>query len=504
MSADTTTTRSTGLGIETNGINVIAESERGGRPAELFWPWAASNISILGMSWGAYVLGFGISLWQGLLAGLLGVVGSFLLVGLVAIAGKRGSAPTLTLSRAPFGIHGNVLPGLVSYLLLVGWEVALVSIGTFASSTVFTRLGWGGGDATKVVAFLVVVAVIVGAGILGFEAIMKLQKWLTIATVVATVVFIALTARYVDLGAATGAAGGSTTAVIGATLLVFTGFGIGWTNCAADYSRYLPRSASSRGIVGWTTAGASVPVVVLVVWGLLLCASDPELAKALGSDPVGGLTVLVPTWFLVPFFLVAIAGLVSGAVLDIYSSGLSLLAIGLRVPRWSAAALDGVLMILGSIYVIWFAADFLGPFQGFLITLGTPLAAWCGIFLADLLLRRRAYDPEKLYDAGARDGYGSVNVVAVLLLLVASVVGLGLVTNGYASWLSWQGYLLGPLGLGGKEGTWAFANIGVVVALVIGFVGYLVTQRAVVRRQEAGSSGREAVPATPAPDATTV
>ncbi|HYO39104.1 MAG TPA: cytosine permease [Nocardioidaceae bacterium] len=471
--------------VESNGINVIDESERKGRPNQLFWPWAASNISILGMAWGAYVLGFGVNLWQGIAAGMLGVIGSFTLVGLVAIAGKRGSAPTLTLSRAPFGIRGNILPGLVSYLLLVGWEIALVSIGTFASATVFTRLGWGGGDLTKVVAFLLIVAIIVVAGILGFDAIMRLQKWLTIATIVATVVFMVLTAKYVDLSAATSGGSGGLTSFLGATLLVFTGFGIGWTNCGADYSRYLPRRSSSPGIVGWTTAGASLPVVVLVVWGLLLCASDEQLAGALGSDPVGGLTALVPTWFLVPFFLVAVAGLISGAILDLYSSGLTLLAVGLRVPRWAAAGLDGVLMILGSIYVIWFAADFLGPFQGFLITLGVPLAAWCGIFLADLLLRRRDYDPVKLFDAGAPQGYGSFNVVPVLLLVAATVVGLGLVTNTYAQWLSWQGYLLGPVGLGGKEGDWAFANIGVVVALAIGFLGYLGTQAGAVRRSEA-------------------
>ena len=120
MSSSTTTSqpaaKSPGLGIEANGINVIDESERKGTPSQLFWPWAASNISILGMAWGAYVLSFGVSLWQGLVAGAAGVLGSFLLVGLVAIAGKRGSAPTLTLSRAAFGIRGNIVPGVVSYL----------------------------------------------------------------------------------------------------------------------------------------------------------------------------------------------------------------------------------------------------------------------------------------------------------------------------------------------------------------------------------------------------
>ncbi len=198
---------------------------------------------------------------------------------------------------------------------------------------------------------------------------------------------------------------------------------------------------------------------------------------------MGGLTTLVPTWFLVPFFLVAIAGLVSGAVLDIYSSGLTLLAIGLRAPRWAAAGLDGVLMVLGSIYVVWFASDF-RPYQGMLITLGTPLAGWCGIFLADLLLRSREYDPDKLYDAAAPDEYGSVNLASVLVVVVASAVGLGLVTNGYAGWLSWQGYLLGPVGLGGRTGDWAFANVGVLAALLLGFLGYLVTGARAVRRQE--------------------
>ena len=470
--------------IETNGINVIDESERKGRPVDLAWPWAASNISILGMSWGAFVLSMGVNIWQGMAAALLGVLGSFLLVGLASIAGKRGSAPTLTLSRAAFGQRGNLLPGLVSYLLLVGWEVALVSIGTLASSTVFGRLGFGGGDLTKVVTFAGIVAVIVGAGILGFDTIMRLQKWLTLATVVATLGFMVLTIDDIDLGTAADAPAGGLTAFIGATLLVFTGFGIGWTNCAADYSRYLPRSASSRGIVGWTTAGASVPVVILVLWGLLLCASDEDLTNAMFTDPVGALVTLVPDWYLVPFFLVALAGLIAGAVLDLYSSGLTLLAIGIKVPRWQAASIDGVLMILGSIYVVWFATDFLGPFQGFLITLGVPLAAWCGIFLADLALRRGDYDPDKLFDADDTRGYGSADPVSVPLMVVATLAGWGLVTNTYAGWLDWQGYLLGPLGLGGKDGEWAFANVGVLVALVLGFVVAYFARRGTVVRHE--------------------
>ena len=49
-------------------------------------------------------------------------------------------------------------------------------------------------------------------------------------------------------------------------------------------------------------------------------------------------------------------------------------------------------MILGSIYVVFLATDFFGPFQAFLITLGVPIAAWCGVFLADLAAASRDYD----------------------------------------------------------------------------------------------------------------
>src|SRR3954452_6028099 len=141
---------SPGLGIEANGINVIDESERKGVPAQLFWPWCASNVSVLAVSYGSFVLGFGLSLTQAIVASVVGAVLSFLLVGLVSIAGKRGSAPTLVLSRAAFGRFGNTVPGVVSYLLLVGWETVLVSLATLATATVFGRLGWGDGNLTKV------------------------------------------------------------------------------------------------------------------------------------------------------------------------------------------------------------------------------------------------------------------------------------------------------------------------------------------------------------------
>src|SRR5205823_349515 len=81
--------------IETNGINPIPESERHGRPFDLFWVWCGANISILGVTYGAFLLFQGLNLWQAIVAGVIGCVLSFVLVGYVSLAGKLGSAPTL-------------------------------------------------------------------------------------------------------------------------------------------------------------------------------------------------------------------------------------------------------------------------------------------------------------------------------------------------------------------------------------------------------------------------
>ncbi|MEU9481026.1 cytosine permease [Streptomyces sp. NPDC048191] len=469
--------------VETHGLDVIGDAERKGSPRTLFWPWFGANVSVLGLSYGAFAFGFGISFWQALVAGLLGIVASFLLCGFIAVAGKRGSAPTMVLSRAAYGVRGNKLPSVISWMLTVGWETVLTALATMATATVFDRLGWGGGTETKVVALIVVAVLTVVGGVMGFDLIMRLQTAITVITGVLTLVYVALVADHIHWGTVSALPSGSAQEFIGALVFMMTGFGLGWVNAAADYSRYLPRSSSSRGVIGWTTFGASVAPLLLLVFGLLLAGSSQKLSTAIAADPIGALTTILPTWFLVPFAVVAVLGLVGGAVLDIYSSGLALLSAGLPVPRYLAAFLDGVLMIAGSVYIVFFADDFLGQFMGFLTTLGVPIAAWCGIVLADLTLRRRDYDDADLYRRHGR--YGDIPLPPLLLTLGATAVGWGLVTNSAASWLTWQGYLLGPLGLGGRSGAWAYANLGVLVALALAFLGTLLPGRGRVRAQEA-------------------
>ena len=469
------------INLEMNSINFIKEGERGGKPSSLFWPWCGANVSLLALSFGAFFLGFGISFSQVAVAAFLSVVLSFVLVGVSSLAGKKSNAPTMTLSRAAFGVRGNIVPGLLSYLIFVGWETVLVSLATLATETIFARLGHMDHNLARIIGFVVAVSLTVFGGVLGFHVIMKLQKWLTIATAAMTIGYIALTVNHIDWSKVSAIHGGSLQGFIGAIVFGITGVGLGWVNSAADYSRYLPRNTSSKAVVGWTVFGSSLVPVMLIIYGSLLAGSSKGLSDQISADPVGALTTILPTWYLIPFAIVAVLGLIGGAILDLYSSGLALVSIGLPVRRHVAASIDATIMLFGTIYIVWHASNFIGPFQGFLITLGVPIAVWSAIFVADVLMRKRDYAEAELFQPTGR--YGAWNVRSIALTVIGSIIGWGFVTNPFASWLSWQGYFMNSIG--GKNGPWGGANLGVIVALIVGFVGHILLARGAIKAQEA-------------------
>ena len=250
------------LAVEMAGLDVIPESDRKGKPSDLFMPWFAANISVLGISWGSWVLGFGLSLAQAVVVSVVGVALSFLVCGLIAIAGKRGSAPTLVLSRAAFGFNGNRISAAISWILTVGWETFLAIMAVQATATVMGALGFTNHVVAQIIALVLVVVLAAGSGILGFEAIMKVQTWITWATAALTIVYLVLVAPTIDFAVLSSRPSAPLTAVLGAGCMLLVGFGFGWINAAADYSRYLPRAASTKGVVGWTTVGAALPTVI--------------------------------------------------------------------------------------------------------------------------------------------------------------------------------------------------------------------------------------------------
>ncbi|MEU5236047.1 purine-cytosine permease family protein [Streptomyces lydicus] len=459
--------------VERNGINAVPESERHGTPRSLFWPWAASGLSLLSVAYGIYLMGLGLSPWPAIVTGTLGYVLSFVLVGLVSVAGVRTGAPTMVIGRASFGLQGNKLPTLFSYVSNVGWETVLVALSSLGGAAVLARVAPGlfarpdGRTPTtgaQALCFVVTAVVVVVVGIYGHALIMRVQKYLTAAITALTVVYMVLMADRLDWSALGDGRPADLGRSVGGVVFAMTLLGLGWVNCAADYSRYLPRTSSGRAVTGWTTLGGVLPPLVLLVFGVLLNAGDPKLAAAAAADPVGALAAQLPTWFLVPYLLTAIGGFASGAIMDIYSSGMSMLALGIPLRRHLAVLVDGVLMAFGGWYVLFVSPSFFATFQAFLSVIGVAMAAWTAVFLVEQWRRR--------HTGFALRTARAVGWPAVLSLVAGTAVGLGLITSADPNIAKAVGFLLTD---SAARGTLGAMNLGVVVALAVAGALYACT-----------------------------
>ena len=126
--------------IEVNGVNPVPDSERYGKPSDLFPVWFSWNISIFGITLGIYVFGLGLSVWQAIAAGVIGYFLSCSFVGILAVGSVRTGLPTLVQSRFAFGYHGNKIPTFFGYVANMGWKVSLLSMATTTLADLVTKL----------------------------------------------------------------------------------------------------------------------------------------------------------------------------------------------------------------------------------------------------------------------------------------------------------------------------------------------------------------------------
>lgn len=414
--------------FEQRGIEPVPVDERHGRPLQLFWVWFAANISILGIPLGATLVALGLNLWQAITVAVIGAFGSFALVGLVSIAGRRGGAPSLTLSRAVFGVRGNIAPTLVSLTSRLGWETVNTTTAAFALLSLSALLLGTDPDAHSVpalaiVCILIFVALTVAVSGMGHAVLLTVQKyatWIFGALNIFVAVFLLAT---VDWSAVAAAPAGPVVAMVVGVGIIAGGTGIGWANAGADMSRYQSPAVRGGALVASASAGAGIPLVLLIGMGSLLSTGDPTLGSA--SDPVAAIRGMLPEWVAVPYLIAAFGGLLLSNHLSVYSAGLTTLTLGIRIKRVYAVVVDVVVTTAGAIYFMLFASSFYGPFITFIALLAVPITAWVAVFLVDLL-RRQSYDAAGLMHLGRTSSYwyrGGVEWRALGSWAVAIVLG---------------------------------------------------------------------------------
>ena len=435
---------------------------------------------------GAVLLSMGMSLRQAIVATLAGIALSFLPLGLGTLAGKWSGQPTMVVSRAAFGHVGNILPALIAVLTRVFWGAVLLWVLAISTARLLVFAGLDAGLGETVWTFVVLAIGFVIAGVValfGYGFVARLQLILSILSGVLVAGLIYLTAPRLDLDAALGVPDGSWALVIGGAVIVFSFVGLAWVQSSSDIARYQRTASSGAQSMLWATVGATLPPFALIVWGSLLAASDPVLATGLASSPLPTIARLLPLWYPAPLLLATGLGLLSSVVLAIYSSGFAFQAVGVKARRSVTTVISAVLVAALAAGLVVASADALAIARDLATTLAVPVAAWAGIFAAEMMIRTRSFDSPSLLAPGGV--YPQVRVANLLGFVLLTGVGFGLTTATFPG-LTWQGFLFPLLGVG-LDSPLATGDIGVLVALLLGIVVPLATAIPAIRRQERDS-----------------
>ncbi|MEU4495691.1 cytosine permease [Streptomyces sp. NPDC023998] len=411
--------------METRGLEPVPDGERTGHVRELFPTWVAANISVLLLTVGAGLIVFnGLNFWQVLIVGITAPVVSYGIVGLISVAGKRGGSPGMALSRAVFGQRGNLFPGTLIWVARWGWETINAVTGSYALLTVLDLLlGIKPGTALIVLTLVFFVACTFLVSGLGINALRVCSRWSTYLFGAFSVLVLIHLVANTDWSAVFDRPAGST-AVMVAGIGTLAAGGISWVPSGPDFTRYLPRTASSRAMVGWTVGGAMIVVLPMVLMGAVMAVSSPDLASA--GDPVSFIGELLPAWISVPYLLIALVGMVLINSMSMYSAGFTAQTLGIRVPRAWAVSVNAVISLVLGFLLMMVATSFIGSFISFLTLLAVAFSAWIGVFGVDLL-RRRTYDGEALMDTTRTSAYwyrGGFAWQATVSWGVALLVGL--------------------------------------------------------------------------------
>ena len=391
------------LEVEQHGFDYIHEEGRYLRPRALFPFWMGANAYIIYIFVGGLVLGLGLSLVQAAAAIVIGLLG-FLLIGYASVGGARSGLPTMTFTRAAFGVRGNRLNALLAWFELLAFEALNAIFGVFAVVAIFAKLGWtNSGHAGQLAALAIVIGASALVAVYGHRLLFAAQK-LFAAGLTAVLVIVAIFAiDEVDWSHHGTVSGGKAIGVFLVACAVMAANPLSFFTVCADYPRYLPTRTPARKIAFWTVLGGGTITLFLTLLGAAL-ATTVDLA-----DPVAGIEPLIPGWLFVPFAIAAAGGSIANNAITFYSSGLTIQAIGLPLRRWVATLVDCAVSTAIVLYILFFNEDLQTTLSNFLALLNVWVGPFAAVWIVDGLLRRWRYDPVGIHTVGPSSPYWGTN-----------------------------------------------------------------------------------------------
>ena len=474
--------------IEEIKLESTPKLSRRSRASSQFWAWLGLSGSVLplGLAW--FVSKTGIAYSQAVLAIFLGVLASGLVIAVGALAGKRSGLPTLLLSRAPFGVYGNAAPAAVLTVVRFFWSAAiLVALLTLGKNILQVDTLTAVSNINNIYLYVAAFVLIAGAitlSIFGGKVLFRAQQAAGLVGVAVAIALIAVTANTFSLQDLLAQPTSNWNNAFGVAVLTFCVYGLAWTSAGADFARKLATSARGAAVVGWGTLALVVVPTVVAAYGLALIATAQANSslKAVGDFAlgtlIGDIAAIVAPWL---GYLLLGSASVSGIVIlamSLYSSNLSLHSIGAKLQPALAQPLLGLVAVAAAFVGSWYLSDIWSLLHGYVLIAAVPVAAWSGIFVTDVLIRRIAY-----HEISLSRGYGfykSVNWVNLSGWVIATALGFGLIYSDQSGF-GWTGYVADATV---NQEFWSTTNFGIIIAFAFGSLLPVVLGIPRIKRQE--------------------
>ncbi|SUC45270.1 Permease for cytosine/purines, uracil, thiamine, allantoin [Providencia stuartii] len=328
--------------------------------------------------------------------------------------------------------------------------------GTLTLKALFQVLGFSDSVTLTVVCMVLFGGLAITISLLGQATVVVMQSWITRIFGTMTLIAALYIIWHTDWQAVLSMPSGSwLTGFLPAVSIIAAGTGIGWGIAGADYSRYQSERSSKSSIFNAVTFGAMLPLFILLFTGILLSARLPELASA--ENPIALIGAELPSWMSIPYLLTATAGIITIAVLSLYSASLNLLTIGIKIRQVYAVAIDAILVMGVAIYILFISGEFINSFIAFLLFCGVFLASWEAVFMLDyaVLRSRQGYKFEQLFG----QSNAGIRWIPLLCWLLGALAGLLVSDNEF---------IKGPWATGIFEGS----SLSILLSFVLSFLLY--------------------------------
>jgi nucleobase:cation symporter-1, NCS1 family len=265
--------------IEVHSIDWIPDPERHGKTWQQTMLWFLGNFQYFTIPIGFVGPFLGLSLGWSILAGTLGICFGTLFMAFHATQGPIFGLPQMIQTRAQLGYRGVIVALFAVLFTYMAFNVADQAL---LASGLHGAFGWSAGGVGVATAVLAA-----ALAIFGYDWVHRVFRFLLVISLPCyAIISVAILIGHAG-GTAPRHPGGFLFAAFMAQFSVAAAYNITYAPYVSDYSRYMPRNTSPRGIIAAVFFGASGSAIWLIALGAWLATRLGVSDGLVGLQQVG-------------------------------------------------------------------------------------------------------------------------------------------------------------------------------------------------------------------------